>query len=980
MSQQRNDYHSIQGGTVLAGVVLNTDGGPVIIGDSSHSRDDQCLRDLGRNTDPRDDKARIESSKDDLLRDSWAWILNDEDFLSWRDCDETQLLWIKGDPGKGKTMMMIALVDELSSWLQDSPGSGILSYFFCQSTDARLNNAVSILRGLIYIMAHQERSLIGHVRKKYDNRGIQLFEDPNALYALWGILKDMLGDSKLPRVHLLVDALDECDSGLRQLLDLITGKDCKSTSKVKWLVASRNQPEIEQRLRPDTLRLRTDLELNSIHISRAVNAFIDSKVQHLTKHKGYDTTLQQEVESVLREKAGETFLWVALVCKELQEEVWLGETQAVLKELPPGLPPLYERMLKQIQSKKEQVAHLCTQILRSVTVTYRPLHLQELITVAHLPEQQCKDIRSMTDLVKLCGSFLTIRDGIIYFVHQSVKDYFNIGQGSRIFPSGIYEEHFEIMRRSLQVMSTDLREDICDLRKPGVLASAVGDKVRNSPLVRIEYACCYWVNHLDDYLVSPNSIQRYESSLCDNGRVHIFLPEHLLCWLKAMSLMRIHVFLQKHLLHWLEAMSLLKIMSKAGQTVRILQSIVKPSNVELFALVDDATKFILKYGALIEATPLQVYSSALIFSPRTSRVRKQFWGLVPHWIKTPPGVPESWGASLQTLEGHSGWVTAVAFSPDGKLVASASGDETTLEGHSDLVTAVAFSPDGKLVASASNDETVRLWDSATGASLQTLEGHSDSVTAVAFLADGKLVASASGDETTLEGHSGWVTAVAFSPDGKLVATVRLWDSATGAPLKTLEGHSGLGWSASASRDKTVRLWDSATGTSLADARGATRTLEGHLSSVKAVAFSPDGKLLVASASGDETVRLWDSATGAPLQTLEGHSGWVMAVAFSPDGKLVASASDDETVRLWDSATGVSLQTLEVEAVISMLSFSKEGSYLETDRGLISIQAFYYGGFQLQPPCDIFVRDRWIVRDMENLLFLPPDYRPICSTI
>jgi hypothetical protein len=108
MSQQRNDYRSIQGGTVLAGVVLNTDGGPVIIGgtqpgphfppkltnseDSSHSRDDQCLRDLRGLTDPRDDKVRIEWSKDDLLRDSWAWILNDKDFISWRDCDETQLL------------------------------------------------------------------------------------------------------------------------------------------------------------------------------------------------------------------------------------------------------------------------------------------------------------------------------------------------------------------------------------------------------------------------------------------------------------------------------------------------------------------------------------------------------------------------------------------------------------------------------------------------------------------------------------------------------------------------------------------------------------------------------------------------------------------------------------------------------------------------------------------------------------------------
>jgi hypothetical protein len=506
-------------------------------------------------TDPRHDKARIKRSKDDLLENSCAWILNDQAFLSWRDCRETQLLWIKGDPGKGKTMMMIALVDELSSWLNASPGSGTLSYFFCQSTDTRLSSAVSVLRGLTYLLADQQKDLIQHIRKRYDRSGSSLFEDHNALEALWDILRNMSSDPSLARVYLLVDALDECDDNLRELLDLITSNDCKSISKLKWLVASRNKPMIEERLRPDALRLKISLELNSIHISHTVNAFIDFKVQQLAERKRYNTTLQQEVERVLREKAEDTFLWVALVCKELGE-VSLRRTRAVLKELPRGLDPLYERMMEQIQrGNNPEDANLCTQILRSATVAYRPLRLQELIPTAHLPGELCEDIPSVTELVELCGSFLTIREERIYFVHQSAKDYFSTGKGLRIFPSGISEEHYEIMCRSLRVMSAVLREDICDLQKPGALTSEAGAKISNSPLVRMEYACCYWANHLADYLAKPDCSQRHGSSVCENGIVHIFF--------------------QDHLLHWLEAMSLLGKMSEAGQTVRVLQSMIK---------------------------------------------------------------------------------------------------------------------------------------------------------------------------------------------------------------------------------------------------------------------------------------------------------------------------------------------------------------------------------------------------------------------
>lgn len=105
-----------------------------------------------------------------------------------------------------------------------------------------------------------------------------------------------------------MDALDKYSTELQQLLDLIAREDSKSTSKVKWLITSRHKPEIKERLRPDALQLRVSLELNSDHVLHAINTFINSKVQKLAKNKRYNPILRQEIESMLREKAEDTFL------------------------------------------------------------------------------------------------------------------------------------------------------------------------------------------------------------------------------------------------------------------------------------------------------------------------------------------------------------------------------------------------------------------------------------------------------------------------------------------------------------------------------------------------------------------------------------------------------------------------------------------------------------------------------------------------
>ena len=303
------------------------------------------------------------------------------------------------------------------------------------------------------------------------------------------------------------------------------------------------------------------------------------------------------------------------------------------------------------------------------------------------------------------------------------------------------------------------------------------------------------------------------------------------------------------------------------------------------------------------------------------------------------------GALLKILTGHSSPIYSVAFSPDGKMIASGSWysirlwDVNTGEHlktiNSGNAYSIAFSPDGKTIASGSRgDNTIHLWDINTGERLQKFTGHSDAVLSVAFSIDGKMIASGSWDDTlrlwdvntgvnlktltTLTGRGYPVYSVAFNPDEKTIASgssysIRLWDINTGKHLNTLTtGDEYSVYSvafspdgntiASGRSDDTIQLWDAATGEHL-------NTLTGHGYSVYSVAYNPDGKTLV-SGSGDRTIQLWDINTGKPLQQFAGHREFIHNVAFSPDGKQIASGDDNAIIHFWDVNTGGHLKSLE----------------------------------------------------------------------
>ena len=254
--------------------------------------DKQCLQDL-RLTNPDDDMTTIENTRGTLLKDSYVWILSNRDFTDWRDGDETRLLWIRGDPGKGKTMLLIGIMKEFQNSIRSSE---LLSYFFCQGTNAKLNNATAVLRGLIYQLVVQQRSLISCLREQYDITGKQLFEDSNAFVALSKIFRKMLENTQHTKVYLVVDALDECESELLQLLDIIRNS---SSAHVKWLVSSRNEPKIEERFITKHSKLEVSLELNAVSVSGAVEAYIRHKVSVLVQMKRYNDELREKIEAEL---------------------------------------------------------------------------------------------------------------------------------------------------------------------------------------------------------------------------------------------------------------------------------------------------------------------------------------------------------------------------------------------------------------------------------------------------------------------------------------------------------------------------------------------------------------------------------------------------------------------------------------------------------------------------------------------------------
>ncbi|KAB8248654.1 hypothetical protein BDV35DRAFT_403213 [Aspergillus flavus] len=857
----------------------------------------RCLNTL-KATDPQLDKQRIEKLKGGLLRDSYNWVIENQEFRRWMDASSGELLWIKGDPGKGKTMLLCGIIDELSQLA--APGTNI-AFFFCQASVETLDNYPAVLRGLISMLVKQQPSLMSHLSEAS-------FDGHNAWLALQNTLTNILKDPTLQSTYLLIDGLDECVRDRQNLLDLLPGieEDLHLAKKIKL-----------------------HLELNEAVLSKAIQSFIEYRVQKLENRSNGSkgkTDIWKAVKDHLVENANGTFLWVALVCEHLAK-MFYWEVREKLRDFPPHLEKIYERMMSQIiDSGKYEI---CKAILGVTTTVLRPITLDEMMVYVDIPGD---DARALEDLVGLCGSFLSVQESTIFLIHQSAKDFIMGTASSEIFPHGKDMVHYDLFSRSLHLLRKNLRRDIYNLREPGYPIQQI--PIRNpDPLRTARYACVYWVDHI----VSCGNIEDIKKAIAEKGL--------------------------------LEAMSILKSIPSGISSMQKLEKFIqKWMNAEPKSLVHrvrDAIRFVQYTKVAIESSPLQVYYSSLIYSPMQSITRECYDDRqsIRDWIRKEPVVESCWSPCLQTLEGHTDVICSLAWSRDGSRLASGAYssariwdlDTSECSGNWYWVSSMAWSDDQSRLAFTTGGRILIL-NLDTKETRSMLDGHESEITSIAWSPCGSRLASGSkyGEAIRvwnvrdmqcvfiLEGRLYSICCLAWSPDGSRLASasmddnIKIWD--TTSQFKSItRGHDGIlesiTWShdgvqlVSLAEDRTVRVRNTTTGGQLSIFQGRPNIRHWHTDYIHKLVWSPDGNQL-ASGSGDGTVRVWNPTTGDQLSIFRDHINDIRDIAWSPDGRQLASASADSTIRVWNPTTGnqLSISGDHIKR-ITYIAWSPDGSQL-----------------------------------------------------
>ncbi|PMD67612.1 WD40 repeat-like protein, partial [Hyaloscypha bicolor E] len=525
------------------------------------------------------------------------------------------------------------------------------------------------------------------------------------------------------------------------------------------------------------------------------------------------------------------------------------------------------------------------------------INLADPLPVASLARLINKETRGVLNMLNTLQSVLNVPtdpETPVKLFHLSFRDFLVNREEN---PFYIYEvkTHENLVDGCLLLLSKHLHRNMVGLKEPGKLRIDIDQgKVRELLASDIRYACLYWVSHLT----------KSERRIRDGDMVHIFLSEHFL--------------------YWLEALSLLGSTSDSIGLIDTLRNLVEDgsNSVELSGFLYDAWRFVLQNRWIINHAPLQLYFCA-IFAPESSIIKAKARDAYEE-RPVPPEMPKKWSPELLRITNLPRYVRAVAFCGDGKSLAAciqktirlwniATGDEIQiLEGHEDIIIDIAFSPlePFAVLASGSHDYTVRLWNTNAGEQIWVATQHTDVVNSISFSANGQLIGSGSSDKTT-----------------------RIWDAKTGRQIQAKRQRAGVDVvafartgpsiaSLSSSGGIIVIIWNAITGEQL-------RELELPSPYINCMAFSIDGRLLASGPQGGNAIiRLWNVDTGQQVQASYVHDGRVEGFRFSPSNHNILALASSKGVTLWDIATGTEIRRYEEnEHGFEAIAFSPNGQLL-----------------------------------------------------
>ena len=502
-------------------------------------KDSACLRDLFL-IDPMQELVRLERKKDALIDMAFSWVMGTHEyssFANWNSNHTQRLLWIKGEPGTGKTMLLIGIVRELS--IESAAFAPNVAYYFCQGTGNRTrNNATAVLRALLWMLLVQQPRLITHLRKTHMYAGPSLFTDANAFNVMSKALEDMLNDPAMTPVCFIVDALDECGDTVGDLIQLIF-KSLELSRKVRWLVSSRPAIDLTKTGVEEAL-----VELNPQRLEGPVHAYITHKISAMRERPGYgDEALLVQLSNKICERSENTFLWSALAFLSLTETDSKDAIETA-QALPIGLPAFYDSIMAQIDQYDGLLRQRCKSVLAAVYLAYRPLSMQELAVVANIGSPL-----KPASIVAACGSFLRVTGRVVSLVHQSARDYLEQNLDSILNQGDVAKGHEEIVRRSIASMRHVLRHNMYHLPSNGYFPRFLGEGINdsdNDPLAATAYSCTYWMSHL-----------------CAAGDPNADSP--------GMAAKNILRFLKSHFLRWVESLALLGQLPQGLEAIRTLQ-------------------------------------------------------------------------------------------------------------------------------------------------------------------------------------------------------------------------------------------------------------------------------------------------------------------------------------------------------------------------------------------------------------------------